>query len=306
MTFRKYPSIENHYYTGEIEKWLFHNPDLRDCMYSLQEKLHGANIQLHFEDGVMSIGKRTTMLLPGDKFYDIWNALEKIKDVTERLALLSRGGPSFTLYGELFGGSIGKGVNYGREQQIRFFDLRRGDEMVSALEFLKFAHDSRLDEFIVPLLATVEGIDEVLAYDENFLTRINPVEGNWAEGFVAKPLNKAFTSPQGAVFMIKKKAENFTEKQKAKREVIPDSGVAKLHAEMVSLATENRMLAIFSKEGKIDSPKQIGDYIKAFVTDCREELMKLHGELFDSLDRAQQKNVCRIGHLAVPILKRHL
>lgn len=306
MTFRKYPSIENHYYTGEIEKWLFHNPELRDCMYSIQEKLHGANIQLHFYDGVMYVGKRTTMLEPGEKFYDIWNALEKIKSVTDRLALLSKGGLSFTLYGELFGGSIGKGVNYGREQQIRFFDLRHEGEMVSALEFLKFAHRNLPNELIIPVLATVTGIDEVLAYDENFLTWINPIEGNWAEGFVAKPMSAVFTSPQGAVFMIKKKAENFTEKQKAKREVIPDSDVAKLHAEMVSLATENRMLAVFSKEGKIESPKQIGDYIKAFVTDCREELLKEYGELFDSLDKAQQKNVCRIGHLAVPILKRHL
>ena len=306
MTFRKYPSIENHYYTGEIEKWVAYNPELMDCMYSLQEKLHGANIQLHFEDGVMSVGKRTTMLLPGDKFYDIWNALEKIKSVTDWLALLSTGSQSFTLYGELFGSSIGKGVNYGREQQIRFFDLRHEGEMVSALEFLKFAHRNLPNELIVPVIATVTGIDEVLAYDENFLTTINPVEGNWAEGFVAKPLSNVFTSPQGAVFMIKKKAESFTEKQKAKREVILDSDVAKLHAVMVSLANENRMLSIFSKEGKIESPKQIGDYIKAFVADCREELMKLHGELFDSLDGAQQKNVCRIGHLAVPILKKHL
>jgi len=306
--FRRYTSIQQHYYQKQIDWWIRHNPELRDCPYSIQEKLHGANIQLYFVDGVMHVGKRTCLIEPGEKFFDIWTALAKIKDVTDAIARLSKGVEPIILYGELFGGKIGKGVDYGPEQQIRFFDLKRWDEMQSPVDLICFAKEALPDGLtipLVPLLHVVNGIEEVLAYDENFLTVINRVEGNWAEGFVAKPLGQVFSS-QEVVFMIKKKNEKFAERTKAKKVVAPNSDVGKLHEVMKSLATENRMQSLFSKMGEIETPDQIGEYLAAFVADCKEEMRKEHGELFDSMDKGQQKNVCKVGHIAVVMLRRYL
>ena len=150
------------------------------------------------------------------------------------------------------------------------------------------------------------GIDAALAYDENFPTTIKPIDGNWAEGFVAKPLKEVFSSPQGSVFMIKKKNKKFSERKEAKKVVSLPSNVAKLLAAMQSLVTENRMESVFSKIGMIEGPDQIGKYIAAFVADCKDEMLKEHEELFNSLDKNQQKNACKIGHLVVPILKGYL
>jgi len=304
--FRKYPSIQQHYYQKQLDWWVRHNPELQDCEYAIQEKLHGANIQLYFIDGKMYVGKRTCLIERGDKFFDIWTALDKIKDFTDGLThqSLKRAEP-IILYGELFGGKIGKGVNYGPDQRIRFFDLKLGDEMQSPWDLVGFFVMMSSEELLVPTLGTVTGIDAVRAYDENFLTRINPVEDNWAEGFVAKPMRKVFSS-QDVVFMIKKKNEKFAERTKAKKVVAPSSDVGKLHEVMKSLATENRMESLFSKMGVIETPDQIGEYLAAFVADCKEEMRKEHGELFDSLDKGQQKNVCKVGHIAVVMLRRYL
>jgi len=307
--FRRYTKIQQHYYQKEIDWWIRRNPELEHCIFLIQEKLHGANIQLYFVDGVMYVGKRSRLIEPGDKFFDIWNALDRIKDFTDRVARFSKGAAPIILYGELFGKGIGKGVDYGPVQRIRFFDLKRGDEMQSPMALgAFFLNELKLEapkELIVPALGTVAGIDAVRAYNQNFLTKINPVEGNWAEGFVAKPLEKVFAS-QEVVFMIKKKNEKFDERTKAKKVVAPNSDVGKLHEVMKSLATENRIQLLFSKMGEIEKPDQIGQYLAAFVADCKEEMLQEHSELFDSLDKAQQKNVCKVGHLAVVMLRRYL
>ena len=84
--FIKWPSIENSYRTKFIQKAVEEHPDLAICTYEITEKLHGSNVQFHFEPGEeMRVATRKRYLEPGSKFYDIWNVLPKYQHVWNKL-----------------------------------------------------------------------------------------------------------------------------------------------------------------------------------------------------------------------------
>lgn len=70
--FKKYNSIDNHYQTKEIMRWLSEYPELENETFVLTEKVDGANIQLYFTpDGGFKYGKRSAFLSPDEKFFDL-------------------------------------------------------------------------------------------------------------------------------------------------------------------------------------------------------------------------------------------
>ena len=77
-----------------------------------------------------------------------------------------------------------------------------------------------------------------------------------------------------------------------------------MSAEFASYLTENRVLSVFSKQGVISEPKQLGQYIKWVLEDAIIDFKKDHPDL--EIDDKTAKIVFNGGHLVVMLLKKHL
>ena len=247
MTFKRWPSIENHYRAKEITWWLNHYPELQDERYVLTEKIHGSSVQLYFEPNKpYRVGTRNRLLSAGDKFFDIWNTLEQYQDlITAFQGMVDKSNHTVRLFGELFGGNIQKGVKYQEEHKIAFFGLMMDDELRPFCDFDTMMVYSGFGHLVVPIVKSVRGLDNALAYETEFNSKILGIDNNICEGVVIQPYSKVYQSHNGAYFLIKKKNESFKEKTHAKKVIVIDSELTQLNIEFRRYITDNRLQGIF-------------------------------------------------------------
>lgn len=328
MPFLRYPSIENHYRSEHITAACYTNPELKRCKYIIQEKLHGANVSFEFVPNQELVvysrnqkvnhtlddfnGLATILATPHMKhFVDYWKQVSSSSDLPIRF------------FGEVFGGNIQKGVNYGKERRILFYDVVINDEFQTAKKFLALIrqtseqfkmYDENLD-YCVPILALVNSLDEALTFNPAWNSWRGPVQDektNIMEGVVIKQYETSYPDSHGNLFYIKKKNEAFLEKSKEPRvRIDPTDGMCErviaLQDEYFSYFNDARIQSVFSKWGKITSPKEIGDYIQRVVADVEEDFIKDHGSEFEALSKVEQKWIKRVaGKLTVPLLHVYL
>jgi len=304
--FKKYHSIENHYRDKFINQFLIDCPKLKDAEFIIQEKIHGANIQFIFEPNEeFKVGKRTSVILEDEKFYNIQSVIPEYKDLIESLQEdANEMECTINLYGELFGPGIQKGVDYGDKKQIRFFDMTINGVLQS--QHLLYSYID--DEFIVPTIKKVNGLQEALDVNIEIPSLINPVDGNIMEGVVIKPYNMIYRNDHNEIFMIKKKNEKFIEKMTSKKERKPikiSEETFKLREEFSKYINKNRVDGIFSKHGEIDKPKDIGKYIGLVIKDAIEDFEKDFEEV-KLLDKKDTKFIYNSAKDIVKILNGYL
>ena len=316
MKFLKWPSVENAYRKKFIAVFLDEFPELTQVEYVITEKLHGANLQLAFAPGEpMCVGTRKRFLgkdvLGNDeKFYNVHNVLQR-DDYQEICAALEQTAVIYPirLFGELFGGKVQKGVDYGREQRILFFGLMIGDELqpFSALEQLT-VDIPILQSYLVPVLSVEKALQDAIDFDCNLITRAGMLrQDNIMEGIVIQPYRRVYRNAGGHTFLLKKKNEAFKEKQKVKRTPTPeDSEAARLNMEFRAYLTSARLQAVFSKYGEIEEPHQIGEYIRYMLADAKQDFLKDWGDAFDALDEKGQKQVLNVGSAVAKMLQEAL
>lgn len=305
----KYPSIENHYRKRFIEETLALYPELEHEKYEISEKLHGSNTQLIFTPHQpMQVASRNKILTREYKHFGIWEILDNITSFTQRMQeeVNKRSHKTF-LYGEIFGPGINKGVKYLSRRTIRFFDIadehgiRPPCTLSSTLFLMGFIH------LRVPVLDIMEGLQNALEFDCNMPSRINPEEGNIMEGIVIKPLTRVFRNRFGSIFYLKKKNEVFKERQKKRKAKVHNSPLVNdLHSLFVSYLTDQRLQCIFSKEGPIEGPKDIGKYISMVVADATRNFMKDHGDKTEGLSKQDLKVILLGGKYVKPLLDNYL
>lgn len=303
---KKYPSILNYYREAELAWWIKRYPELNSTVFEVTEKIHGSNFQLHFEPGKpVRVGSRKEWVPEGSSgLYGVWDVLDRevyqqlIIDYNLRTIEFEE---SYTFYGELFGPSVQKGVDYGVKKRILFFEMRIDDIMVSPTYMRLFFRNHDHKDLLVPRLWECTGLAAVLALDVELESIVHPGEGNIMEGIVAKPRDRVYTTEQGSIFRIKKKSERFKEKASVKkpREPLPDAVLA-LHAEFERYITLARLDCIISNHGPIQN-KDIGKYIKLLVEDAREEFDSKH-----AVDKKDRKSVYNVGKLAYSIIARRV
>lgn len=312
MSFLKWPKIQNSYQQKFIDVFLAEFPELKDEAFAVTEKLHGTNLQLYFQpQQPYRVGTRNHFLEEGERFYDVWNTLAKYQDVIDDVQIYADElGHSVRLFGEMFGGKIQNGVDYGSEHRIAFFGRMLDDELGSFIGLASLY--SVLGVCLVPVVAIVEGLRRALEFDIEFDSRLSPAGiepgTNTCEGVVIAPLSKVYRNAGGHTFLLKRKNEAFKEKQKVKRPPTPeDSEVARLNAEFRSYITDMRLQAVFSKEGgEIERPDQIGDFIRLVLADAKEDFLQDNQEAVDALGKTQQKRVFNVGGMIANLLKARL
>jgi len=307
MTLQRWCSIENTYRQKNIDFYLETHPELENEVYVILEKLHGSNFQWYFQPGEsVQAGSRNMYLDTSGSFQGasisqlmIDNA--KIISILQKLA--NSEGHSIRLFGELIGRGVGKGVDYGEKKRLLYFGLMVNDELLpfSVLEAM-------IDSWcLVPIIEKRIGLQDALDFDTKFNSWVLGKPDNICEGVVIQPYAKVYYDSYGnSPFILKKKNDEFKEKESAKRVRAVDSEVERLNAEFMLYITDNRLQAIFSKHGEIESPKQIGSYIKLVLGDARESFMKDFGVDADALDKAQQKQVFNVGSVIAKMLKGYL
>jgi len=308
--FIRWPSIENHYRSEFIQKAVEEYPDLAVCTYEITEKLHGSNVHFHFEPGEeMRVATRNRYLEPGSKFYDIWNVLSKYQRMWDEIkAYSNRHSCSIRLFGELYGQGVQKGVDYGPKKRISFFGIMERDALLSPFWLAGFAiKRGGLEDFLVPRVTLIEGLQAALDVDTDFPTMINPIEGNICEGVVIQPYHKVYRLSNGSTFLLKKKNEAFKEKQKARKTPAPvDSEVARMRAMFDEYITEARLQNVFSQWGCIEEPKQIGQYIRLVIEDALDDFLKDHGAVWNVATKQQQGQITKVGATVASMLKDFL
>ena len=312
---KKYASIENSYREKYIQRLLDWNPKVADFQYVITEKIDGSNIQLLFSPKEKyKVGKRSCFLSEGENFYDIWGTLEKHKDLTDRLQnYVDTFNCSVRVYGELYGEGVQKRINYGEGKKISLFDvvlIEEGKEKIlSQLEMQKFMSQNGLMRYSVPVFKILSNLSQALDFDVDGLASILSPSKDNVEGVVIKPYTEVTFDYNGGLFYLKKKSEAFEEKMSSKKVKVqkePVSGeLIQLQSEFREYINKNRLLSVFSKEGEIEDPTQIGKYLGLLVNDAKEDFIKDHPEV-TKMEKKEQKIVFNIGPLAVKLLREYL
>jgi len=312
MPFEKYNEIENSYRQKFVND--FFNNNNHDTSFVIMEKIHGANFQILIDEkGNVKYASRNNIIGEEANFYNFQEALSYI-DLSDIINYAMINNMAINLYGELHGTGVQKNVFYCDNKKLLFFDIKMNSEYLPFEEFEEFMVHCNLP--MVPIIRRNVTLNESLDFDvENFNSCVSNVhngtmiENNIAEGIVIKPMYDVIYNTYGKRFILKQKSKKFSEKAnnkpKIKKEMDPI--VKKYHEILLQYATETRMDNIFSKYGMIETPKQIGEYIKYFMEDAIKDFIKENPDYNEAdITNKQKKEITNIGGMIVPILQKNL
>lgn len=291
----KYPSIINTYEKKQIHKWTQCMPELESCHYIVTEKIHGANMSIYVNsDGAVRYGRRKDFLIPGEQFNNYETVMMQYAPFIETLKEYVKGATAFTtltLYGEIFGGRVQKGVKYGETVRFRVFGMAVDGELRPPIETEVMMIELGFEDLLVPQVSDISSLEKAMAVDSKFISRLGPQddEKNICEGVVIRPYDRVFRMKSGAVFALKKKNEEFKERHKAP--AIP-SEHGELTARFKEYIVRARLLNVVSKYQSLDNvtKEDFSKYAKLVMEDAKEEFMREYGdEVNEKLPEKQQQ-----------------
>ena len=302
--FKKYPSLTNHYQSKDILWYTSRWPQIPNIRYQLSEKLDGSNIGVYFRPNVpIEITSRKqhnndfqgVMSLMYGIHAEFTSAVQRQVDNT---------GIAVRLYGEVFGKGIIPRIYYGEDKYIRFFDMEVDGVGQTPEFFITWLTRIGCEDMHAPIFAVVDSLKEALEYEtESLVSAIEAKtakgEPNYIEGIVIKPFSEIIKTDQGSLFYLKKKNARFIEKSNEK---MPKPKVVHpLNAEFRTYITESRMWSVFSKDGKPESFKDIGKFVKLILIDAKDDFLKDHPEVDDS-----DKKIFNAGDVCAKLLKAYI
>lgn len=282
MKFNRYNSLTNAYMISDIEK-------MRDvvgdsCDWVVTEKIHGSNFQVK---GVRDspdaniefrIGKRSGFT--DLNFFGLHSSepfVEQYAAVNKMIGRLMTDDPSIdsiTVYGEVYGGNIQKGIFYSTFKRFIAFDLLINDGYIPYKESLDIFDEYNIDR--VKVLKT-GSFEECLDYPNTFNSHIPELlheespEENVCEGVVIRPNIPHYLS-SGSFVVIKNKNSKWLEKskvaKKSKQKELSEDDL-KIYNELSSRINENRVSSAISKYGR--EMKYIPDILKETLDDITSE-----------------------------------
>lgn len=325
MDFNKYKSIENTYREKYINDKLKWHPQYATCKYIATEKIHGSNFQVGLtldpDSGTVSIsyGSRTTWLTEENEgeFYNFREVTDRedFQELIENFCVYMREMDilNLRLYGELGGPGIQKGVYYGEDKFIVFFDIMIDDKYLPPNKFLDLMSQLDLFKFVVPVVRIYDSLEEALEFDiETFESYYCPQANNIAEGVVIKPFDIIVDDQNGdqVLFYIKKKSDKYKDRQNAPRSKTPveiPQELADAQHAFSEYLTDVRLQDLFSKHGMITQDSQMGRYIKLMMEDAKEDFLKDCRDLLDEVaDKDKRKVFAITGRIVSKMLMKYV
>ena len=301
MEFKRYPSIENSYQIKTVSHIVESEKSRQEWI--VHEKIHGANFAIYFDGKEARAAKRSSFLGKGVNFYSAEKILDrnqkKLVNSFEYLCLQVLEKVSyFILYGEVYGGGnhpdlkepstckmVQKEIWYRPDHDFIAFDLCAILEDGSEC-FLPWPIFTQFCEEVVikyPPVLFKGTLQECLQYPNEFYPynpfKLPKLDKNVCEGTVIRSVNP-FYLPNGKRAILKNKNDKFMEVKKVKNKPVqlPDSFV-EWSSVATNYITQNRLNNVLSKMDEITSMKQIGEVIKNFAEDWKEEFLETYPEL---------------------------
>lgn len=213
--FKRYPSIENYWNMDKlIEKYVPEFDHDKVYEWRVSEKLHGANVCVCLDKN----GNHSFYSRNGHELKRAHLEFLESLDFSAYYCLTYPNDCSAYLYGELIGPGIQKGVNYGDNLQFYVFDAMY-EPLTDRTQWVSFEGLSNDGNYHMPYKFEIEStykdlIDIVTGYLKNDpVTKINPIEGNIVEGFVATCKNMTYLFGHQR-FNFKIKHPGFDERKK--------------------------------------------------------------------------------------------
>ena len=318
IEFKKYSSIENHFYKDYLDQVREQVP--ADMQWVVQEKVHGTNSSFLCDGNDVKFAKRTSILGDDEKFYDYQEILDEYRDKV--LSLYSRvcqhheGVESISVFGELCGGSyphpdvqhigrltvIQKGVFYTPGHEFYGFDIyvfTKEDGYYLSVDETNALFEAEGFFYAKPLFKGT--LDECLAYPNEFQSKIAEwlgypaIEDNICEGIVIRPVTPHYLRT-GSRALIKSKNARFAENKSVKRRnrqletpVEYSKELAELIESLASYVNENRLANVVSHIGEVRMPADLGKLIKEMSYDVVEDFLKEHSSLYNVIDKSEIK-----------------
>ena len=313
--FKKFSSFDNITDKKEVENFLSRFPELNDPEreFIVWEKIDGSNFQLIFEldKPDYTLGSRNGTKSDSEDHFGVRKVLdEKYPSLISSVRkMLNQEIQTINLYGEIFGKSVLNRIDY-QGPDIRFYYLRLNGIPVPPVDFLEFMSNIGFS-FLSSPYEIIKGFNNAKAVDvETESALLAPdAKRRIKEGVVIADYREIFTSPIGNHFIFKKKSVNFREKEKRKipKETNKNEMTLKLNEVFKTYINENRVLAMFSKQGKkIESHKEIGHWVKLIIEDAKKEFDKDYQEELDSVLKNEIRSVYNIGSKLANILIKQL
>ena len=288
-----------------------------DKQFVATEKIDGANIQFYVTPGRrFKIGKRSSFIGKDTNFHHVLEIIDDYKPFINDLQKYSHSeNVNIRVFGELFGEKIQRRIHYCSGHKILFYDLDIEGKRVSQYEFYNFM-EQKLDNdytyLTVPVLS-IDSLEKLLEFDvESQKSEVADTKDQPIEGIVLKPMNEVLKSAVGDFMYIKKKTEKFSEikAKKKKRPKFENPILENFHNTFLTYINEPRVLSTFSKEGEIEKPQQIADYIRWVLEDAKEDfitdLSNNDTETFKVLNDKEKRLIFNVGSAIVKILKKYL
>lgn len=311
--FKKYMSLDNSYQNKHIQRWIDIFPRLNKSLFAIEEKLHGANVSVLISDNGFRFFARNHELDENEGFYGYKEHLVKKYDTEFRILDKIRrenGYKTIRLYGEYFGSNIQKGVFYGAEKQYKVFDMYIDDVLILPYHrYNFFTRNEELSRLFHPPLDIVDGLYNALDYNTVFRSEYTPENypseyKNICEGIVIKPYDIEFKDNNGSHFYLKKKNEEFLERQKATKPVIQDSSLVRYRELYNEFITEQRIDTATSKLGEFNNIKQMGEFMKEILSDAEKDFF--NEVEIDPEIQLNQQNISFIKGIAASKLSKML
>jgi len=283
--FKKYNSIENSYRESVVNKYKVQCPKEH---YIVQEKVHGAHFQITYDGNEFHYGSRTEQLIPGVRFYGYETVItesnleSKIKGMYLRMQEIGILNNILTVYGELGGRGIQKGIYYSENKFFYGFDIACDGNIISPLDAVRLF--STFDIFHAAILFSGD-LDACMAYPNDFQSTlpfalkanlaIIPTD-NVCEGKVIKAINPLFLGSHRVI--LKDKNKKWSEKaNRPKRERKPEPVLtaeeSTLLYSILDYCTENRLHNVLSHIGSV-SDKDFGKLLGLFSLDILTDYLE--------------------------------
>ena len=306
--FKKYNSLTNHYVGKYLNKV---PPDWKNIRYCGTEKYDGSNTQLYFQpQELCRVGMRNGWK-DDQSHFGIDEFLPNYGSEILYLKVLSDNmNKTIRVFCEFYGIGINGRIDYGASKYLKAFDVMINDVLLTQDEVDTFVANSNgiLDNFFVKPIV-FNNLLEALAYDvESHKFDANLGKERPIEGIVIKPYDDLLFFKNDERFIIKKKSIAFADQMKANsaglkcKEFSPE--LLNAAEEFKRYITKNRMIDLFSKRGPIQEAKQMGDYIKWYIEDAKEDFLKEHD--ISTFDQKAQKDLFNVGRVVADMLRESI
>lgn len=270
MEFSKYQKLNNTYKQETIDKIIYEGLD-KESSWTVTEKIHGANFSFWCDGNIVKVANRSGFV--DGSFYKCQSV---INNYTESMFSLFRHiwdkGDILTLYGELYGGGIQKGISYGSDRDFAFFEMRVNGVPLNQ-EYHIYPSMVGFNE--VPVIKFNTTFERALEVDNEFKSLLTPKDhegDNFAEGVVIAP-TKPLWFRNGKRVCLKNKTVKFSEKKNTKHKSKPTTLCGhdkRLLDDVLVYCTENRVNNVLSKIGEVTN-KDFGKIMGLTVQDAIED-----------------------------------